>query len=267
MRIKILSSLLFVTGCGAVVPNLAVDRTDALYVEDVHNAIECELIDAAHIITDQAKVLYKKNKELGKKNIPKSDFLDEWGVLYNLTLVITENTGANPSIDLLTPTTPAADLLPGARVFTLNSGLGVSAKATRTETSQSFASIYVLSRKNKCIEKQNNRIIPIGNKLGIQKWMSGRLKLFYEGTIVSKNPKDAFTYQVKFEISKDLKIDPKWSFKERKFSGSNGLFNMGRASAHSVLVTFGPAEPNRLRLDFEARNLHVSRVIGSAVKE
>lgn len=252
-------SLLFLSACGAFVPNLTSSGDDALFVENVHYSIRCELIATIHDANIQAAAIERLTNA-------KIDFFEKWGVKYTLTLGVVEDTSLTPSLNILSPATPASLLNPGDVVFTLNTGLGLSAKATRTETDQSFNTVKFLGNKKPCgKETPNNGIVVFGNNLGIHAWLTTRLNLVREGYISSLTNKEAFTYQVTFEIGKRGNLDPKWAFIQRSLKDTGGLFNTGRRTTHTILVTFGPVTGDRQQLAPEAAAAHNALLIGNSI--
>ncbi len=247
-----------VSGCGTYLPSLTGNEQDRLFVEDVHRNIQCEIIEAIYEANAQAAEI----SALQEKTV---DFFKKWGVKYTLTLNVVEDSSFNPSINVLSPTTPAAMLGAGDSVFTLNGGLALSAKATRTETDQVFNSISDLSDQNLCVADAQNSTSVFENKLGVQPWLTTRLGLVQSGLITSITNKESFTYQVKFEIGKRSGTTPKWAFVKRGLKDAGTVLGAGRATSHSVLITFGPTVDGRQELATGADALHNARLISEAI--
>lgn len=249
------------SGCGTFVPSLTSAGGDFLFVRDVHRSIRCELIETVHEARLQADAI----AELEGVDF---EFYKNWGVRYTLTLSVVEDTSLNPSLNILSPTTPANLLSPGDVVFTLNTGLKFTAKATRTEIDQAFNTVGYLEGEELCPKGiPNNRVVVFGNDLGIRSWLITRLQLVKDRLITSLTNKEAFSYEVKFEIGKRGNLDPKWAFIQRNVKDSGGLFNSGRATTHTILVTFGPVSADRQELAPEAAATHNALLTGTLIRE
>ncbi|MEP2890748.1 hypothetical protein [Tateyamaria sp.] len=251
----LLASLIVLSSCGTQVPNLTLSDEDQLFVEDVHLAIRCELIQAVHEANIQANAL----ESFHSKTV---DFFESWGVKYTLTLRVVENSSANISLSGTSDTSPN----PGDTVATVGLGLGGSAKATRTEIDQSFNTVKVYSNEEFCSDAVDNKISPSGGDLGIGSWMRTRLALVDQDLIGPISEKESFTYQVQFDVARTGSISPTFTFIQRQLSSAAVPLSGGRSTAHSVLVTFGPADPSRAKLAEEAAQVHNARIIGAAIE-
>ncbi|WP_026941728.1 hypothetical protein [Hellea balneolensis] len=248
------------SACGTTLPPLTNNNQDQLYVEDVHRAIRCEIVGAIAEAYEQAYTI-------GKIEQSKVDFFEKWGVKYTLTLNVVEDSSFNPTLNLLSPTTPAEMLDPGDSVFTLESGLTFSAKATRTETDQVFHTVSFLNNQNTCVGSTTTNKPIFGNSIGVQPWLTTRLGLVQSRLIASISDKESFTYQVKFEIGKRGNVTPKWAFVKRTLKDGSFISGAGRASSHSVLITFGPVDDTRRGLAETAEAIHTARLIGQAINQ
>ncbi|MEP5268116.1 MAG: hypothetical protein ABJQ63_12160 [Lentilitoribacter sp.] len=194
-------------------------------------------------------------------------FAHKWGLFYSVTLSIVEDSSVNPSIDILSPATPVNMLLPGDAVFTLNTGLAFTAKATRKETTQVFYTIGKIMEFNRCGEgAPRNKMIPFGNTLRLSDWTVRQFMLISSDLIISLDSKESMTYEVKFELGKRGNVNPKWTFLQRNLNKASGLFNGGRVSSHSVIFTLGPTTDKRRKLEETALAAHNARLIGDAIE-
>ncbi|MEM6463902.1 MAG: hypothetical protein AAF724_18505 [Pseudomonadota bacterium] len=241
-------------GCGTYVPLLTLSGEQPLLIEDVHRSIHCEVRATVAEANRQATAIARsENKEI--------DFYRKWGVKYTLTLSVAEDLSLNPNVNIVSPTAPANLLNPGNTVFTLGTGIRITTKATKTNTDNAFDTVERIAAKGPCKQGvPKNRLIVFGNDLGLTSWMLTRLNLVREGYITSLTAKESFQYEAKFEIGRRGNADPKWTFIQRSLKDTSGLFNAGRNSSHSIVVTFGPVEEGRQQLAPEAAVAHQSLV-------
>jgi len=257
--LTILSCSVLVTGCGTTRPALYSSDKDQLFVEQVHKAIQCEIVYAIHVANKQASAMDPSEKD-------KIDFFKKWGVKYTLTLNVVEDTSFTPNLNLISRTTPIAMLESGDSVLTLNPGLTFSSKATRIETDQVFKTVEFLETQNKCEPDEHFNHPFFNNSLGIQPWLTTRLGLVKSGIFESISEKESFTYQLQFEIGKRVGVTPKWEFVRRTLKDVSPIGEGGRATSHSFLVTFGPVSKDKTRqsLSDQAEAIHTARLIGLA---
>lgn len=248
------------SACGTKLPSLAGGGEEQLFVEDVHRAIQCEIIDAIHEANAQAAFISRTQPE-------KVDFFEEWGVKYTLTLNVVEDSTLNPSFNILNPTTAVDMLNPGDSVFTLGAEFKHTAKATRTETDQVFNTVDFIGAQRSCDSTPASGRVIFGNDIGVMSWLLTRLGLVQSGLITSISEKESFTYQVKFEIGASTSITPKWAFVKRELADIGPDFGVGRTSSHSVLITFGPVSKTRSGLARDAEAIHNARLISLAINQ
>lgn len=242
---------MILSGCGTFVPALSYHSDDQMYTSGVHASIQCEVVDAIH-------ETYRQKGRIESLRGTNISFFEDWGLLYTLTLNVVENTKLDPSLK-------AMSLPPGNVVFTLNSGLNLSAKATRKETTQVFSVVRSLAKEAKCEKRPKSNIQLVGNKLGLGSWLRTQLSLVDLGVIKSLTPKESFTYQMTFEIVRSANVNPSWTFAKGNLSQTSGIFATGRTTSHTVLFTFGPTTKDRLQLEESALVVHTANLIGDAV--
>ena len=243
-------------GCGSYVPDMAPPEQYQLFVEDVHLSLRCELIDAVH----DTLGLAAENPGLQHRT---ASFFETWGVKYTLTLQVAENFSFDASLSGTSEITPQ----PGDRVFTIGTGIGKSARATRTETDQSFNTLKLYANEKRCERDKGNKIVPHGSDLGLGSWFRTRLSLVERNIIGSITERESFTYRVQFDIASTGRLTPTWTFVQRKLSSAGTPFSGGRSTAHSVLVTLGPTSEDRAKLAEEAAAVHDANIIGAFVNQ
>jgi hypothetical protein len=249
-RVIVLCVAIF-SGCGTYVPDLSYLEDDQIYTIDVHKSIQCEIVDSIQ----RASV---KSEELGKiRGYDGIDF-DNWGVIYATTLSVVEESALNPSLN-------AATVPPASTVFTINAGVTLSAKATRSETAQNFVSVKRAISSKSCGGGYPNKMPLLGRDLRLSEWLVTQLSLVDTGLIPAITPKESFTYQVKFDIVRNANLNSQWTFLNRDVNRTGGIFSTGRNSSHSVLFTFGPTDASRVQLEESALAVHYARLIGDAV--
>lgn len=253
--------MIVITGCGTTVPALYGNDKgqDQLFVEQVHLAIQCEIIYAIKAADVQAAKLAAVEKE-------KVDFFKKWGVKYTLSLNVVEDTSFTPNLNLISRTTPIAMLESGDSVLTLNPGFTLSSGATRIETDQVFKTVESVQTKNNCAPDEKFNHPFFNNSLGIQPWLTTRLGLVKSGFFESISEKESFTYQLQFEITKRVGVTPKWEFVRRTVKDASPNGAAGRVTKHSILITFGPVSEDKTResLSTQAEAVHNARLIGLA---
>lgn len=239
------------SGCGTYVPNLSYVQDDQLYTIDIHRSILCEIIDTIH----QADT---KTKELRLLRGHDGVDFNNWGVIYTTTLTVVEETALNPSLN-------AATIPPASTVFTLNAGLNLSARATRSETTQNFVSVKRAASSQACPDGSRNKIPLLGRDLRLADWLVTQLMLVDAGLVPAITAKESFTYQVKFDIVRNANLNSQWAFVNRNLNRAGSVFSTGRNSSHSVLFTFGPTDASRVQLEQNALAVHNARLISEAI--
>ncbi|MBG6166883.1 hypothetical protein IWQ54_006585 [Labrenzia sp. EL_195] len=255
MKYLAIGVTMFLASCGTYVPPLSYAVSDLIYSIEVKKNIQCEIIDAVHLA-------YKKADELRRIDGVDRRFFKDWGLLYSLTLNVIENSSLDPSLGL-------TSLPPGNVVFTLNSGLNVSAKATRVETSQDLFLVSDVAKQNRCEDRPRNKIQPIENTLGLSDWLIGRLAEVDAGLVKSIGPKESFTYKITFEIKRGVGLTPSWAFVDSNLSQTSGIFGAGRTTRHTALFTFGPVkkDASRVELTQTAFAVYSANLIGDAINQ
>nr|WP_319385725.1 hypothetical protein [uncultured Roseibium sp.] len=255
MRLLAIGMTVLLAGCGTYVPPLSYAVSDLIYSIEVKKNIQCEIIDAVHLA-------YKKAEELRRVDGVDRRFFKDWGLLYSLTLNVIENTSLDPSLGV-------TSLPPGNVVFTLNSGLNVSAAATRVETSQDLFLVRDVAKQNRCEDRPKNKIQPFQNNLGLSDWLIGRLAEVDAGLVKSIGPKESFTYKITFEIKRGVGVSPSWAFIDSNLSQTSGVFGAGRTTRHTALFTFGPIKPgtSRVELTQTAFAVYSANLIGDAINQ
>lgn len=231
-----------------------------MFVEDVHKAIRCELISSVHEAQLQAATIASLRQ--GSSAQPKSvDFFETWGVKYTLTLKVVENFSARINVGGNSNPTPN----PGDTVATIGVGFAGSAKATRTETDQSFSTVKLYGQEKKC-PPMSNKIVPDGSGLGLGKWMRTRIGLVDSAVIGSITEQESFNFQAQFDIARTGSLSPAWTFVQRELASVSTPISGARSTVHSILVTLGPTNAARTKLAEDAAAIHNAIILGNFVQ-
>lgn len=264
MRYFALLLVVAVSACGFTVPRLnvfPVTQGDSVnMVRAITQSIECELRRATNDIIGTDIKLAATN---GARSAP---WLDDWGVEVALTLKIVEGSSLNPSARGTLPSTtdPTPDVNIGASV-------PLSASATRTSTFNYYYLLADLYKLGRCHE-QTIADLPGGsllirNDLRIGDWLAAHTVAAGTGAIpVSGSPK-ALTHRVDFVTSFGGSVDLTAPNTSPTVSAITLRAGADRKQTHSVLMTFGQANPQKTGLTGSAADAFRAAQIAASINQ
>lgn len=226
--------VLLLNGCGTYVPSIQEvgdDHQGEILVQTVVSSIRCEIRNALTQIYWDDISSSKMND--GKR---RAAFLDDWGAQVQLTFTLKEDTVVDPSVSWM----------PNS-LFTLGSSLTGSATATRIDKMNYFYKIAELRSREGCIPGpvpgQPAGAWLVQNNLKLHSALTGLILPIVTDDITAIEKKNAFTYEVQFEVVTTATASP--SFKISRVISVNPtgtFFSTTRDRTHDLLITLGPMD-------------------------
>src|SRR5262249_2116315 len=143
---------------------------------------------------------------------PQATFLESWGIQTTLTLTIDEKGMIAPSV-LWTPPSPAS------AIFSLASGVGFSADASRKNVINAYFLVSELEKARCSAEARPNGLFLLQSDLKLSEWLftavgasrTGTVN-FQLATLASKT--NGLQHDVKFEVVTSGTLTPSWKLKK-----------------------------------------------------
>lgn len=254
--VAILIICLFVSACGAVVPDMNEfyegPEQQRQNERRIIGQIQCELREGV-----RSAIKAQRDKIGG----PSVDWLIDWGAKVNLNIVADEKGSLSPGASF--------SRLYGTNKFSFGAGLDLSSSATRDETIEftyAFAELLAQSPES-CMPED---VIHIKSNLKIGDFINNKADLA-GAPGVAKLPFSVFSWKVSFIVVFGASATPTYEFIDVTAGTGSPFLNVSRTKTHTATITIAPLDrPSRYRqsamarLNYEGETVHAAAVFGQA---
>jgi hypothetical protein len=259
-----IGAALTVAGCGFYVPEIQdIPNTpeDAqLLVQAIVTSVHCEIANAVRDVIDTDIKLSKLYKQ------PRyTKWFESWGAQVALTLTLEEKSALTPNAVWTPPSQPS-------QIFTLGAAAGISADATRTDTTNFYYTVPALYKRAYCatgVHMGHSTSLLLQSDLKLKEWLLDQFSTVATGEVTPPSDpsgplaRNVISHEVKFVVSTSGSITPAWTLVAATINQTPPLFAGNRDRTHDLTITFGPDHAGGLAQP--AADAHLAKLIGLSV--